>query len=476
MEGLFLNQPKYTIDDAPFNKFHLRITGLTFGSSFCDGYALGIIAVALTVFGPQMELNAMWTGLIGSSALIGLFAGSLVLGRLSDRIGRQRIFLVNFLLITIATILQFFVSGPAELFVLRLLIGFGLGGDYAVGSTLLAEFSPKKYRASLLASLNGVWTLGYVASNFVGYYLAQTGPDSWRWMLVSAAIPSIVVLILRIGTPESPRWLVSMGRVEEARQIVKKHIGPNVEMGEMITDSQTILGFRGLFSKRLRKRMAFGGIFKLTLVIPYFTIYTFLPSILRTMGFEQNFFADMMLNLFLLVGAIAGLWFLKKFSRRGFTIGSFAILAVSLFTLSIMQNGSQFLMLTAFLVFTFIMSAASNLTLVYPAELFPTELRGSGVGMVTAISRIGAAIGTFLLPVSINSFGLSTSMIGMSVILLIGMIVSIAWAPETKSLSLNEASNPLEEASNSLQETSNPLQEASNLLQEASNSLQESRK
>ncbi|MEY9870439.1 putative MFS transporter [Peribacillus sp. B2I2] len=455
-----MSEQKYTIDDVPFNKFHLRITGLTFGSNFCDGYALGIIAMALTVFGPQMELNAMWTGLLGSSALIGLFVGSLVLGRLSDRIGRQKIFLVTYLLITIATILQFFVSGPAELFVLRLLIGFGLGGDYAVGSTLLVEFSPKKYRASLLASLNGVWTLGYVVSNFVGYYLEQTGSDSWRWMLVSAAIPSIVVLILRIGTPESPRWLVGMGRVEEARQIVKKHIGPNVEMGETITGSQTILGFRGLFSKRLRKRMAFGGIFKLTLVLPYYAIYTFLPSILRTMGFEQNFFADTMLNLFLLVGSFTGLWFLAKFSRRGFTIGSFAILTVSLFTLSIINNGSQFLMLTAFLVFTFVLAAANNLTIVYPAEIFPTEIRGSGIGMVTAISRIGAVIGTFLLPVTLNSFGLSTAMIGMSVVLLIGMIVSIAWAPETKSLSLNEASNPLLEAGHSSQETGIPLQEA----------------
>lgn len=138
-----MSERTFTIDDAPFKKFHFRIAGLTFGSSFCDGYSLGIIAMALTLLGPQLELNAMWSGLIGSSALIGLFAGALVLGKLSDRIGRQKIFLVNFLLITVVTILQFFVNGPAELFVLRLLIGFGLGGDYAVGTTLLAEFSPK---------------------------------------------------------------------------------------------------------------------------------------------------------------------------------------------------------------------------------------------------------------------------------------------------------------------------------------------
>jgi putative MFS transporter len=88
------------------------------------------------------------------------------------------------------------------------------------------------------------------------------------------------------------------------------------------------------------------------------------------------------------------------------------------------------------------MSAASNLTLVYPAELFPTEIRGTGVGVTTAVSRIGSAIGTFLLPVSVSSWGMGPSMIAMSVILLIGTIVSIAWAPETKYLSISNVNNP----------------------------------
>jgi putative MFS transporter len=109
----------------------------------------------------------------------------------------------------------------------------------------------------------------------------------------------------------------------------------------------------------------------------------------------------------------------------------------------------KLLVIPIFLAFTFILSANSNLTLTYPAELFPTEIRASGVGFVTAFSRIGSAIGTFLLPLSMNTIGLDASMIGMTAILLIGTIISIAWAPETKSLSLSEASNPFNEASNS---------------------------
>ncbi|MDQ0199129.1 MFS transporter [Neobacillus ginsengisoli] len=438
-----MSERKYKMDDAPLNKFHLRITALTFGSNFSDGYALGIIGMALSLLGPQMKLNSMWEGLIGSSALIGLFFGSLLLGGLSDKIGRQKIFLTNFLIITVASALQFFVKDPITLFILRILIGFALGGDYAVGSTLLAEFAPKKYRGLLLSSLNVLWTVGYVLSNVVGYYLEKSGSDSWRWMLVSGAIPAFIVLILRLGTPESPRWLVKMGRKEEAREIVRKYIGPNAVM-EDNAEKNTDVNYRlaDLFNKQLWKRTAFGGLFYVCQVVPYFAIYTFLPTILDKMGFKETFSIDMYLNIFLLVGSIAGLWCTEKLSRRGFTIYTFIILTVSLFVLSLLPASSHGFAIMVFAIFTFVMSAASNLTLVYPAELFPTEIRGTGVGLVTAISRVGSAIGTFLLPVTVNSFGMTSSMFAMAIILLVGTAVSIAWAPETKSLSLTEASDP----------------------------------
>ncbi|MED1472143.1 MFS transporter [Bacillus salipaludis] len=438
-----MNKQTYRMDDAPLNKFHIKITALTFGSNFSDGYALGIIGMALSLLSPQMHLGPLWNGLIGSSALIGLFFGSLLLGGLSDKIGRQKIFLSNFVIITVASALQFFVNDPVTLFILRILIGIALGGDYAVGSTLLAEFAPRKYRGLLLSSLNVLWTVGYVLSNVVGYYLGKMGPDSWRWMLVSAVVPAVIVLVMRIGTPESPRWLVKMGRKEEAREIVKKYIGPHAVMDETISqDAATHYGMKDLFNKHLWKRTAFGGLFYVCQVVPYFAIYTFLPTILEKMGFEETFTVDMLLNLFLLVGAIAGLWCTEKLSRRGFTIYTFIILTISLFVLSILPAGSHGFAIMVFAIFTFVMSAASNLTLVYPAELFPTEIRGTGVGVVTAISRIGSAIGTFLLPISVSSFGMTTSMVVMSIILLIGTVVSIFWAPETKSLGLNEASDP----------------------------------
>ena len=145
-EGVKMNTSPVRMDDLPLNRFHCRIAALTFGAHLTDGYVLGVIGYAIIQLTPAMQLTPFMAGMIGGSALLGLFLGSLVLGWISDHIGRQKIFTFSFLLITLASFLQFFATTPEHLIGLRILIGIGLGGDYSVGHTLLAEFSPRPSR------------------------------------------------------------------------------------------------------------------------------------------------------------------------------------------------------------------------------------------------------------------------------------------------------------------------------------------
>ncbi|CAG4885714.1 Inner membrane metabolite transport protein YgcS [Paraburkholderia saeva] len=108
---------------------------------------------------------------------------------------------------------------------------------------------------------------------------------------------------------------------------------------------------------------------------------------------------------------------------------------LSLVALSVLLNSTTVAMIVAFAVFTLTMSAFSNLV-----GVFPTEVRACGVGLAIACSRLGSAIGTFLLPLGIAVLGLHAPMMVLAAVLLVGMLVSIAWAPETKHLTLNEAS------------------------------------
>lgn len=194
-----------------------------------------------------------------------------------------------------------------------------------------------------------------------------------------------------------------------------------------------------LFSREYRKRTAFNCLFFVCIVMPYFAIYTFLPSILQKLGLAEGFGTELMLNMLLILGALIGIWCTVKFSRRGFLINSFIILAVALFMLAALPGSAPFLMVLVFGVFTLVLSAVSNLVGVFPAESFPTEVRASGIGLATAVSRLGSAVSTFLLPVSVAGIGLSPTMGILASILALGAIISWAWAPETKSLTLSQA-------------------------------------
>jgi putative MFS transporter len=435
-----LTQQAVRMDDVPLNRFHLKIAGLTFGAHFTDGYVLGVIGFALAQIKPQMALTPFQEGMLGSSALIGLFIGSLVLGWISDYVGRQKIFSFSFVVITLASAAQFFATTPEQLFYLRVLVGIGLGGDFSVGHTMLAEFSPRKHRGVLLGSFSVIWTVGYVAAGFAGHFLADMGPDAWRWLLSSSAVPAFIILLCRIGTPESPRWLMGKGRRQQAMAIVHRHLGPHV----LLVDEDIVVSrqrFMSLFGPKYRRRTAFNSLFFVCLVIPYFAIYTFLPSILSAMKLDQSFGTDLLLNGLLIVGALLGIVLTAVCSRRGFLIGAFVFLAVCLALMSLLPAHHTGLIIVLFAAFTLVMSAVSNLVGVFPAESFPTEVRSMGVGFATSMSRLGSAIGTTFLPLCIVHFGLSVTIGILALVLVLGTIVSLAWAPETKGLTLVDAAH-----------------------------------
>ncbi len=437
--GATVAEDRLILDDAPLNRFHLKITALTFCANFSDGYELGIIGIALPTLTKSLEITTLWQALLGSAALVGLFFGSTTVGWLADKLGRQRLCLWDVALIAVAAILQFFVQSPGQLLVLRLLIGFGIGADYALGPTLVAEFVPRRFRGMLLASLTVMWTVGYTAAFFLGNALAPQGGEIWRYLLASSAIPAILVVLLRIGTPESPRWLAIRGKLDEARAVARRMTGQDIDPSSLVSPDEThTTRYLDVFGPLHRRNTIFGIVFYNAQVIPYFAIFTFLPLVLSKMGLgEENYTVDSVLNLFLLLGGIAGIWFVAKWSRRAVTIGSFVVLAVTLLPLAFAAHLPVAVLLGFFVIFTFTMSAATNLDQVYPAELYPTELRGSGVGLLNGLSRIGSAIGTFLLPLALNAVGLSWTMSALVAVLVVGLIVSIFIAPETKGTALD---------------------------------------
>lgn len=431
------------LDEAKLSKFHIRTAVAGSGGQFCDGFVLGIIAPALPLFAATREISPLMSGLLGASALIGLFLGASFFGWLSDKIGRRKLFIADMIAIVVLSLVQVGVESAAALFVIRLLLGIAVGADYAVGPTVIAEFSPKKYRAALLASGPAVWTIGYVASFVVGSAMADASPDSWRWMLVSGAVPAIVLVFIRLGIPESPRWLVEKGRLDEALAVIRKHIDPNATMADITqaglfspTKAKKEKPLRLLFEPFHRRRLAFVCLFWFCQVVPYFAVFTFLPSILESLSTGSSFTQTLTVNVFLLIGGALGVYAIGRVGRRPYALVSFTVLVLSTAGLGLWAAAPLWYIVICFALFALVSSAMSSLDIVYPTELFPTEIRGTAMGIAVAFSRIGAAVGTFLLPIGMDTWGVQSVTLITAAIAGVGFFACLAWAPETRGLTL----------------------------------------
>lgn len=437
-DGGHLSTTEY--DDAPLRRFHLRVAVASTGGVFADGFGLGIIGIALSLAAPQLGLDARWQGLLGGASLAGLFAGALLTGPAADHYGRRPFFAYNMVIAAVLSALQFGVSDGPQLLALRLAIGFLLGTDYVVSKALLTEFAPMRIRGRVLAVLSIAWAGGYACAYGCGFALTFGGHDSWRWMLLASAVPCLMITPLRITMPESPVWLVKHGQPQRAAEIVRERLGSDVQApsGGITTAAASTGRWRQLFSGRWRLRTLVACTFFTCQVIPYFAVGTFVTQVMSALHLRGGYAGGLAYNLALFVGAIAGLLIVDRLSRRSFLVGSFLAAAATMAILTSWPEAPSGMQILLFAIFAGVLSAASNLVYVYLPELFPTDLRASGIGMAIAASRVGSAAGTFLLPLVVAAYGVRTALEACVAVLGTGAIVCYRWAPETRYLRLEE--------------------------------------
>lgn len=438
-----LQQTQLSLEDAPLNSFHKRLTVYSSAAPFLDGYVLSIIGVVMLQMSNALELSNFQQGLVAASSLIGMFFGGFIGGLFTDKIGRKTLYLLVLVALTVFSLAQFWVASAWALILLRLLLGIAIGADHPLATSLLAEFLPRKHRGSLLASLVMVWFVGAAAAYIAGeLILRSAGPDAWRWALASAAVPGAIFLFLRAGTPESARWLLSQGRVTEADKVIKKVYGEQYSIQNLPEKMPEVeVSAWSLFHSAYGKRIFFVSVFWTCSIIPQFAIYAFAPRILQAMGLTGNWAAwgSVAITLMFVLGCLLGVGLIEPMGRRKMLIHSFLWSGLALLLLGIFPDGAALMTLLLFGAYALFIGGAQVLQYVYPNELFPTEIRGSAVGLATSLSRIGAAIGTYLVPMSLTSIGIANTMFVAFGISMTGLLVSWLMAPETRSMDLHHA-------------------------------------
>jgi putative MFS transporter len=431
-----------SLDDARLSSFHKRLAGYASGGAFLQGYVFSVTGVAMVQITPQLSLSAWQQGMVVGSTLVGGLPGAYLGGRLADKFGRQKLYTIVLAFTIVSSIASFWATGLAAMLVTRLLLGAAIGADFPVAQSLVGEFVPQRHRGRLLGIFLVTWfiggVIGYVAG---GLMLPTVGHDAWRWMVASSAVPGIAFVLLRHGTPESPRWLVRRGRVDEANEVIRKFFGPGVTLDELPEEEVDGAGFTALVRSGYLGRLIFTVTWWTCSVIPLFGIYGFGPEILSALHLNggSGVAGSTALTAFFLVGAIVAVLVVNRMSRRSLIINSFAWGGIPLILIGIFSNVPAWLAVAAFAWYAVFIGGTQVLQAIYPVESFPTEIRGTALGMSMALVNGFTTIGTFLIPVAQNHWGVGPTVLCCGVLTLLGAAVCVRWAPETRGLRLEDA-------------------------------------
>lgn len=400
---------------------------------FLDGFDISIMAIALLPLRLAWHLSPAAIGSLMASALVGSLVGGIVGGPLVDRFGRRALLLPNVALYALGALGSALSPNLAALWMSRFVIGLGVGMDYPLVSTVVAEYSSEGQRGRGFAWINIAWYAGALVSTLAGLALLPIGPTSWRFMLGTAILPALILLWLRRRVPESPRWLMRRGQHEAAAAALRLlHPG---WASEHI--AATLKGFTGtarrwptLLKPFWRRRLTLSVIPWFCLDVVGLGIGLYFPVVLRMQGLAHNNIVAAGINaIFLLIATLGIILVLPRLDRWGripLQTGGFALMTLGLllFALGITIHRPWDVYMGS-AIYSFGTGIGPGVTaMALSVEIFPTELRASAGGIATALSRLGAVFSAVIFPEFEADLGLTAVLIAMGAVALLGAWVT----------------------------------------------------
>ena len=427
---------------------------LSAGLIALDGFDFFIIGIALPFLERDFSLSSSEIGAVAVAAILGSLIGSLFLGPLTDRLGRQKMLLIDVLIFVIASLGTALAWDGYSLIFFRFLVGVAIGADYPITVSYITENIPSRYRGkmvigaftfqavgALLGALTGIGVI-YACQNYFAVSELFLIQYSWRIMLAIGLLFALIIALFRSQfLLESPLYYIARGEYEEAQMAAKILLEEDIVIDKGVNPPTPVdeVNYGALFAPKYRRNTLLASVPWFLQDIATYGIGVFTPTIIATLAFQaQDDFilrqihsaqGSALVDVFLILGFLLAVLLVDKVGRYVLQITGFIGMAIGLVILafsgsnSLISSHNLILVFVGFLLFNLFMNGGPNATtFLLSGEVFPPAIRASGAGLSAGIAKAGAIVGVFLLPILQVDLGLNVLLIMLSICCLVGAL------------------------------------------------------
>jgi MFS transporter, putative metabolite:H+ symporter len=437
------------LERLPYCSWHLKMRLIICTAWFFDAFDSIAIAYVLPPLIGLWHLSPQQIGSLIGIGFAGQLFGAIAFGWIAEHWGRQRSMLTTLLIFSLGALACAAAQSYTMLWWLRFVQGIGLGGEIPLMAAYVNEFAQAKGRGRFSLSIQVLFSAGLVAVALVGVYVVPHW--GWQWMFVIGAIPALIALPMRAVLPESPRWLASRGRFDEADRALAQLEAIAVRDGRqiatlpadlpMVVEAKPRIAelFRGMY---LRRTVAVW----LMWIGAYFVSYgitAWMPSLFRTvyhLDVQQSLTYGFINSAVGFAGALAALYLIEAIGRRHMFMVSLGGCAAALIAFAFLPQLSAAGTLTVSTIGFFFLSSTLVSLATYTAEIYPTHLRALGGGVASAWQRGASVVGTTVVGWVLPYYGINAVFVMFGLFALMGAVVTALFAVETRAQILERIS------------------------------------
>jgi putative MFS transporter len=422
---------------------------------FYDLFFTAYIAPGLTGSGLFTPTTVNFFGISGFASFVasffaGLFVGTIAFGFVADKFGRRSIFVISLLWYTVCTVVMAFQNSAITINFWRFMAGIGIGVELITIDTYVAELIPKQLRGRAFAFSQTIMFSVVPVVAFLAWLLVPNKPlglDGWRWVVLIGSIGAVVVWWLRLGIPESPRWLIQHGRLAEAEAIIGKMEaavaaeGIELPAPKPAPEEDANPGkWSEMWLPEYRGRTILLSVYNLLQTVGYYGFANWVTQFLVDKGIEvtKSLQYSFIIAIANPVGPLLGSLIADKMERKWQIV--IAALAIAGFGLLFSIQSSAVLVILFGVLITLSNNWLSFAFHAYQPELFPTRVRARAVGFVYSWSRLSVVFSSFIIAFFRGALGVTGVFVFIASCMVVVAIIIGVFGPRTRNLALEEIS------------------------------------